>query len=47
MVGAGTFKRAIERDDFDGLNQINSRLWDLMPTKEKDSEEYRAFTGIV
>jgi len=40
-------KRAIERDDFDGLNQINSRLWDLMPTKEKDSEEYRAFTGIV
>ena len=40
-------KRAIERDDFDGLNQINTRLWDLMPTKEKDSEEYRAFTGIV
>jgi molecular chaperone DnaK len=40
-------KRAIERGDFEALNQINSRLWDLMPTKEKDSEEYRAFTGIV
>ncbi len=40
-------KRAVEREDFDGLNQINGRLWDLMPAKEKDTEEYRAFTGIV
>jgi molecular chaperone DnaK len=40
-------KRAVERDDFDGLRQINARLWDLIPSKEKDSEEYRAFTGII
>lgn len=40
-------KRAVEREDFDGLSQINGRLWDLMPSKEKDSEEYLAFTGIV
>ena len=40
-------KRAVEREDFDGLNRINGRLWDLMPAKEKDTEEYRAFTGIV
>lgn len=40
-------KRAMERDDIDGLNQINHRLWDLMPSQEKDSEEFRAFTGII
>jgi len=40
-------KRAIERDDFNSLSQINNRLWDLMPTKEKETDEYRAFTGIV
>jgi len=40
-------KRAAERDDLDGLRQINSRLWDLMPTTEKTSDEMRAYTGIV
>ena len=40
-------KRAIERDDIDSLQQINARLWDLMPTSVKDSDEMRAYTGII
>lgn len=40
-------KRAIDRDDIDALQQINSRLWDLMPATEKASEEMRAYTGIL
>ena len=40
-------KRAIDRDDIESLQQINSRLWDLMPATEKASDEMRAFTGII
>lgn len=40
-------KRAADRDDLDGLRQINARLWDLMPATEKTSDEMRAYTGIV
>jgi molecular chaperone DnaK len=40
-------KRAIERDDIEALQQINSRLWDLMPATAKSSDEMRAYTGIV
>lgn len=40
-------RRAIERDDVESLQQINSRLWDLMPATEKASDEMRAFTGII
>ena len=40
-------KRAIDRDDIEALQQINSRLWDLMPATEKASEEMRAYTGIL
>ena len=40
-------KRAIDRDDVEGLQQINSRLWNLMPATEKASDEMRAFTGII
>lgn len=40
-------KRAIDRDDVESLQQINNRLWDLMPATEKASDEMRAFTGII
>lgn len=40
-------KRAIAKDDIDGLQQINARLWDLMPAAEQASDEMRAYTGIV
>lgn len=40
-------KRAMERDDIEGLRQINTRLWDLMPATEQASDEMRAFTGII
>lgn len=40
-------KRAMERDDIEGLRQVNTRLWDLMPTTEQASDEMRAFTGII
>lgn len=40
-------KRAIQRDDIEALQQINVRLWDLMPATDKASEEMRAYTGIV
>ena len=40
-------KRAIQRDDIEALQQINARLWDLMPATDKASDEMRAYTGIV
>jgi molecular chaperone DnaK len=40
-------KRLIEQESWDDLRIVNSRLWELMPTKEKDSEEMRHFTGII
>lgn len=40
-------KRAIAKDDIEALQQINARLWDLMPATEKASDEMRAYTGIV
>ena len=40
-------KRAIDRDDIENLQQINGRLWDLMPETEKASDEMSAFTGII
>jgi len=40
-------KRAIQRDDVEALQQINSRLWDLMPAVDKASDEMRPYTGIV
>lgn len=40
-------KRAIQRDDVEALQQINSRLWDLMPAVDKASDEMRAYTGII
>jgi molecular chaperone DnaK len=40
-------KRAIQSDDIDALQQINARLWDLMPEIDQQSDELRAYTGIV
>ena len=40
-------KRAIAKDDVEALQQINARLWDLMPATEQASDEMRAYTGIV
>jgi molecular chaperone DnaK len=40
-------RRAVENGDVDTLQQINLRLWDLMPATEKKSEEMRTYTGIV
>lgn len=40
-------KRAVARDDIDELRTINGRLWDLMPSTVKASDDMRAFTGIV
>jgi molecular chaperone DnaK len=40
-------KRAIADDDIDGLQTVNSRLWDLMPDTEQESDEMRPYTGIV
>jgi molecular chaperone DnaK len=40
-------KRAVEKEAWDELRQINDRLWDLLPAKEQASEEMRIYTGIV
>ena len=40
-------KRAVAKDDIETLQQINARLWDLMPDKEQTSDEMRVYTGIV
>jgi hypothetical protein len=40
-------KRAVAIESWDELRQINSRLWDLMPSEEQASEEMRVYTGIV
>lgn len=40
-------KRAIQSDDIDALQQINARLWDLMPETDQQSDELRAYTGII
>ena len=40
-------KRAVEREAWDDLRQINERLWNLMPADEQASEELRVYTGIV
>jgi len=40
-------KRAIEREDWSDLKDVNTRLWMLIPAEEKASEEMRIYTGIV
>jgi molecular chaperone DnaK len=40
-------KRAMQRDDIASLQQINARLWELMPSDDQNSNEMRAYVGIV
>lgn len=40
-------KRAIQRDDIASLRQINTRLWELIPSDDKNSDEMRAYVGII
>lgn len=40
-------KRAIASDDTEALRAINGRLFNLMPAAEQESDEMRAFTGII
>jgi molecular chaperone DnaK len=40
-------RRAIAREDWDELRQIVSRLWDLLPTEHRESEDIRMFTGLI
>lgn len=45
LIDAG--RRYISSQDWDDLRQINGRLWDLMPSDVKDSDDMRLYTGIV
>lgn len=40
-------KRALERESWGEVRQIDERLWTLMPAEEQASEDLRVFTGIV
>ena len=40
-------KKHIATQAWDDLGQVNGRLWDLMPVKERESEDMRLYTGIV
>lgn len=40
-------KRHIEGGAWDDLRLVNDRLWDLLPTDQKDSEDIYHYTGIV
>ncbi len=40
-------KLCVENGDWDGLRQINGRLWDLMPETEQTSSEMATYTGIM
>jgi len=44
LIEAG--KKHIGADDFDKLGEVNARLSNLLPQREKDSNEMRHFTGI-
>ncbi|RON13054.1 Hsp70 family protein [Pseudomonas frederiksbergensis] len=40
-------KRHISSESWDDLNQVNGRLWDLLPEDEREAEDMRLYTGIV
>lgn len=44
LIEAG--KKHIAADDYDKLAEVNARLSNLLPQREKDSKEMRRFTGI-
>ncbi len=45
LIEAG--KKHLATQAWDDLGQVNGRLWDLMPTEERESEDMRLYTGIV
>ncbi len=45
LIDAG--QRYMGTEDWDNLRTVNGRLWDLLPQPEKQSNEFRHFTGIV
>lgn len=40
-------RRASGAEDWDDLRQINGRLWNLMPSDIKETDDMRLYTGIV
>jgi molecular chaperone DnaK len=40
-------KRHVADRAWDDLKQINGRLWDLLPDREREADEMRLYTGIV
>jgi molecular chaperone DnaK len=40
-------RKHISSQDWDDLRQVNGRLWDLMPSAARESEDMRLYTGIV
>ena len=45
LITAG--KKHINDHDWDNLKQVNMRLWNLMPSSAKESENLRIYTGIL
>jgi molecular chaperone DnaK len=37
----------ISSQAWDDLKQVNGRLWDLMPSDARESDDMRLYTGIV
>ena len=40
-------KNLIEKESWEDLRIVISRLWDLMPETERTNEDYKLFTGII
>lgn len=40
-------RRYANSEDWDNLRTVNGRLWDLLPQKEQQANEFKHFTGIV
>lgn len=45
LIEAG--RNHISNQDWDDLKQVNGRLWDLMPSDARESDDFRFYTGIV
>jgi molecular chaperone DnaK len=40
-------KRHVADRAWDDLRQVNGRLWNLLPDREREADEMRLYTGIV
>ncbi len=45
LIEAG--KGHIATQDWEDLRKVNGRLWDLMPSESRDTDDMRVYTGIV